>query len=487
MSVRQGLQGIMMWVMLIAVAAAGSARPAPDSFRDIVQRLSPTVVNISTMQAVPGKGPIAAPLTPAVPDAGPQQPLAQMQKERLSGGSAAGTQGQSLGSGFIIDPAGFIVTNQHVIADASVIVVTMHDGTRLLARLVGVDRKTDLALLKVNPRAPLPAVTFGDSDKTEVGDWVVVIGNPYGLGGSVSAGIVSARNRELNLGSYDDFIQTDAAINSGNSGGPLFNIEGEVIGVNSALLSPSGGSVGIGFAISASLARPVIAQLREFGETRRGWIGVRVQTVTPDIAETLGLPKPTGALVASVTTGGPADEAGLEPGDVILRFDGKEIADMRFFPRTVAESAIGKPAAADVFRKGKSLIFQVPVERLEDNDRDFAAVRRAAHASATPAPARPNSLGLSLAPLTPELRTRFAVPGDVEGAIVLAVEPGSIGADNEVRVGDVVVEVGQARVSSLEDVKARLDAAGKARKRVVLFGLSRRGEMSFKALKLAGL
>jgi serine protease Do len=462
----------------VAAAAPVRARSAPDSFAGVVQRLSPAVVNISTTQAVSGKTP-QPPVLPEAPEGSPLAGLLGRQREMLTGGSA-GPAGQSLGSGFLVDADGYIVTNLHVIAGAQGIVVTLHSGQRLVARLAGTDARTDLALLKVEARQPLPFVTFGDSDKAQPGDWAVVIGNPYGFGGSVSAGIISARNRELNLGSYDDFIQTDAAINSGNSGGPLFNLDGEVIGVNSALLSPSGGSVGIGFAISSNLARPVIAQLREYGETRRGWIGVRVQTVTPEIAESIGLAPARGALVNSVTPAGPAGRAGLAPGDIVLSFDGREIADMRAFPRTVAESAIGRRAPVIVFRRGKTITLSVGVERLAADERRVAQTSGGLIA---PARARPAGTGMTFAALSPDLRARFGVPDGLQGVLVAAVDPGSTASENDVRPGDVIVEAGQAPVRTVEDLRAHLALARSSARRVTLFGLSRRGELLFKALR----
>src|SRR6185437_2739109 len=248
----------------------------------------------------------------------------------------------SLGSGFIIDPSGLVVTNNHVIADADQITVTLQDDTSFKAEVVGKDGKTDLALLRIKSSKPLPFVKFGDSDKSRVGDWVLAIGNPFGLGGTGTAGILSARAREINSGPYDDFLQTDAAINRGNSGGPMFNMDGDVIGINTAIFSPSGGSIGIGFAIPASEAKPVIEQIEKYGHARRGWLGVNIQSVNDEIAESLGLDKPKGALIASVFDGGPAQKACIQPGDVVLTFDGKSVVDMRHLPRIVAETPIDK-------------------------------------------------------------------------------------------------------------------------------------------------
>lgn len=455
---------------LAAIACAPAfARPAPESFSGLVKRLSPMVVNISTTQAINAA---PAPARAAPPLAGLDKEL----RDKVSGGSSQ-SGGHSLGSGFIVDASGFIVTNRHVVAGARSIAVTLANGQKLPAALIGADSKTDLALLKIAPSAPLPAVTFADSDKSESGDWVIAIGNPYGLGGSVSVGIVSARNRELNLGSYDDFIQTDAAINSGNSGGPLFNLDGEVVGINSALLSPSGGSVGIGFAISSNLAGPIIAQLRSFGAARRGWIGVRVQTINADIANALGLDDPRGALVSNVTRKGPADLAGLQPGDVILRFDGKDIDAMRSFPRAVAETAPGKAVQADILRRGKPMALKLQVQQLAESEEPAAAIQLAAR---TP----PRGLGLQVAALSPDLRERFAIPQTVAGAVVTSVDPQGVAAEHEVRPGDVVVKAGTQFVNGAQDFQIQVDAARAAKRRFLLVGVSRRGETSFKAMRL---
>src|SRR5690348_6810378 len=329
--------------MTLALPFAGAvpvqqalARPTPDSFADLAAKLLPAVVNISSSQAVQARGgaPGAGPEMPMFP---PGSPFEQFFKDFLNR-NRPGQRGdnqptpperrmQSLGSGFIIDASGLVVTNNHVIDGADEITVTLQDNTALKAKVLGRDETGDIALLQVKPDKPLPALQFGDSDSERVGDWVLAIGNPFGLGGSVTAGIVSARGRDIHQGPYDDFIQTDASINRGNSGGPLFNMDGQVIGINTAIYSPSGGSIGIGFSIPSNMAKNVVAQLREYGHARRGWLGVRVQQVTPDIAESLNLPHaehPEGALVAGVNDGSPADKAGLKNGDVILKFNGED-------------------------------------------------------------------------------------------------------------------------------------------------------------------
>ena len=342
------LAGVLAGSALVDPALMGPAwaRGAPDSFADLSAKLLPTVVNISTSQTL--KAP-----PQQMPDLPPDSPLSDMFKNFLGPRANQPRRVTSLGSGFIIDPSGYIVTNNHVIEDSEQITVQLQDGSQLPAKLIGRDVKTDLALLKVAPKKPLPATHFGDSDKARIGDWVIAIGDPFGIGSTVTAGIVSARNRDIAAGPYDDFIQTDAPINKGNSGGPLFDMDGNVVGVNSAILSPSGGSVGIGFAIPSNLARDVIQQLRQFGVARRGWIGVRIQGVTPDIAEGMGLSTTQGALIANVTPNGPAAKAGLQNGDLVTGFDGKPITDSRSLPRIVADTPIGKTVAIDVLRKNR--------------------------------------------------------------------------------------------------------------------------------------
>jgi serine protease Do len=348
-------------VILCGFAAMpAEARGAPDSFADLSAQLLPTVVNIATTQTL--KANQKSPL----PDLPPNSPLQDLFKNFLGPGRNIPRHVTSLGTGFIVDQSGLIVTNNHVVENAEQIAVTLNDGTTLAAKLIGRDEKTDLALLKIAVRKPLPAARFGDSDKARIGDWVIAIGNPFGLGSTVTAGIISARNRDIEAGPYDDFIQTDAPINKGNSGGPLFDMEGNVVGVNSAIFSPTGGSVGIGFAIPSNMARQVIGQLRQYGSVRRGWVGIRIQPVMQDIAEGMGLRSAGGALVADVTANGPAAKAGIKNGDVITAFDGKKIADPRSLSRLAADTQIGKTVSIDLLRKGKKITVHLTVVRLND-------------------------------------------------------------------------------------------------------------------------
>ena len=441
---------------------------APMTFAPLAQRLLPAVVNIQTSQAAAQARQQQRPGAPEVPQAPPGSPFEEFFRDFLERNRPPGGQqpnrpqppsrrGQSLGSGFIIDASGIIVTNNHVIEGADEINVVLSDNTTLRAELVGTDPRTDIAVLRVQPERPLPFVTFGDSDTALVGDWVLAIGNPFGLGGSVTAGIVSARGRDIRQGPYDDFIQTDAAINRGNSGGPLFNLAGEVVGINTAIYSPSGGSIGIGFSIPANLARNIAAQLRDVGRVRRGWLGVNIQQVTEEIAESLSLPGGArGALVARAQEDGPAAAAGIQAGDVILRFNGQEVREMRNLPRIVADTAVGSAAPVVVWREGREQTLSVTVRELP--------AEAAQAGSPTPAPdARPQTvelagLGLTVGPITAETRERFSLRPESRGVVITEVTPGSPAAERELRPGDVIVEVQQERVNSPAEVQARLEA-----------------------------
>ena len=378
---------------------ASSQTRGPASVAPVAEKLIEAVVNISTSQTL--KGPEGVPL-PKVPKGAPFEEFFEDFFNRKGGRSPSDRKVSSLGSGFVIDgKEGYIVTNNHVIDGADEIIVNFHDGTKLkVDKVLGKDTKTDLALLKVTPKKPLASVPFGGSTKLRVGDWVMAIGNPFGLGGSVTVGIISAKQRDINSGPYDDYLQTDAAINKGNSGGPLFNMDGEVIGVNTAIISPTGGSIGIGFAVPSDTATVVIDQLRQFGETRRGWLGVKVQSLTDDLAETYGVKENTGALVAGVTPDSPAQKAGIVEGDIILKFDGKDVTTMRGLPRLVAQTPIGKDVDVEVIRKGQKRSFRVAVGRLAEEDEPTKAGKDAPKGSkkGTPRARSPRSRGREAAP-----------------------------------------------------------------------------------------
>ncbi|MGA9866711.1 MAG: DegQ family serine endoprotease [Acetobacteraceae bacterium] len=466
-------------------APTAVARGAPDSFADLAARLLPAVVNVSSSAdvAVSDNGPVVPPVFP------PGSPFEQffkdfMDRHRPPGGATKpepDRKMQSLGSGFIIDPSGIIVTNNHVIEGADEITVTLQDNTSLKAKVIGRDTTGDIALLKVDAGKPLPALAFGDSSAMRVGDWVLAIGNPFGLGGTVTAGIVSARGRDIHEGPYDDFIQTDAPINRGNSGGPLFNMDGEVIGINTAIYSPSGGSIGIGFAIPSDIAKLDVAQIRQYGHPRRGWLGVRIQEVTPDIADSLGLHGGNrGALVAGVNSGGPADGAHLRNGDIILSFNGAPVKDMRALPRIVADTDVGKEVPIAVWRDGKEITLQATLAEKPD-DVEKAAV------SAAPAPPKPAEiagLGMTLAPIDQGARDRYHLGADQKGVVVTDVAGGGAAAQRGVKPGDVIVEVQQSEVSSPDDVRRRVETVRKEDRKSVLVLIQRADGLSWVPLPL---
>jgi serine protease Do len=451
----------------------------PQSVADLAEKLAPAVVNISTSQTVKGR---QVGQLPRVPKGSPFEEFFEDFFADKGGRSKEDRKVSSLGSGFVIDgKEGLIVTNVHVIDGADEIVANFSDGTKLkVDKVVGRDSKTDLALLKVTPKKPLPAVKFGASEKARIGDWVMAIGNPFGLGGTVTVGIISAKARDINSGPYDDYLQTDAAINKGNSGGPLFNMDGDVIGINTAIISPTGGSIGIGFAVPSETAIGVVEQLKSFGETRRGWLGVNIATVSEEIAESVGVPENSGALVTGVTPGGPANKAGIENGDVIIRFDGKEITAMRGLPRVVAGTAVGKAVDVEIMRKGEKRVIKVMVGRLVEE-------APAATEGANPKPADPTAvgrlIGLTLAPLTDEMRKKYGLKDTTKGLVVTEVEPQGPGAQRKIEVGDVIIEAADEAVATLDDVAQRVDKVRKSGRKQILLRLENaKGEFKSVAL-----
>jgi serine protease Do len=469
-------------IMLPALTIPSLAR-GPEAIADVSEQVIDAVVNISTTQNVGPKG--AQPQLPNDPQL--DELFRDFFNRRGQGDQKAPTPPRrvnSLGSGFIIDATGLVVTNNHVIADADEITVILNDGARIKAELIGRDQKTDIALLRIKTDRVLKTVRFGDSDKLRLGEWVIAIGNPFSLGGSVTAGIVSARNRDINSGPYDNYIQTDAAINRGNSGGPLFNLDGEVVGVNTAIISPSGGSIGIGFAVPSKTAVTVIEQLKQYGETRRGWLGVRIQSVTDEIADSLGIKPARGALVAGIDDKGPAKPAGIESGDVIVKFDGKDVREMRDLPRIVADTPVGKEVAVLVIRKGKEITVNVTLGRLEDGERAIASAQPGVEPQ-TPPPVVKKSLGIDLANLSEDLRKKFKVRDTVKGIIILGVDANSPAADKRLNPGDVIVEIAQEAVNSADDFQAKVDRLRKdGRRTALLLVASADGELRFVALSL---
>ncbi|GAB4292879.1 MAG: DegQ family serine endoprotease [Roseovarius sp.] len=465
-----------MWMSALAMALivlqAIAAQARPESFADLAEKISPAVVNITTTTVV------AQPVIPLpmVPEGSPFEDFFRQFQDRNKERPRRAT---ALGSGFIISEDGYVVTNNHVIESADEIIVELFSGEELKAKVVGTDPNTDIALLKVEADKPLPFVRFGDSDAARVGDWVLAMGNPLGQGFSLSAGIISARNRSLS-GAYDDFIQTDAAINRGNSGGPLFNLDGEVIGVNTAILSPDGGSIGLGFSMASNVVSRVVDQLRQFGETRRGWLGLRIQDVTADVAEAMGLEKATGALVTEVIDG-PAREAGIEPGDVILSFDGRDVKDSQQLVRMVSDTEVGKAVRVVVFRDGKTKTLKATLGRRENAE--------AAAGSPTgndAAPALPQQvLGMTLVPLDDELRAQLELDASVSGLVIKDLEPMSEAYEKGLRAGDVITEAGQQKLRSTRDLQARIDEAREAGRKSILLLVRRGGEPRFVALSIA--
>ncbi len=469
--------------LLIVVAAglalmapgAAFARSAPESFADLADKTLGAVVNVATTQKV----------TTDQQAQDLEEMLREFLDRREGQEPAPPRRATSLGSGFIIDPSGYVVTNNHVIENADEIKVVTHDNRELPAKIIGRDEKTDLALLKVESDTPLPSVNWGDSETLRIGDWVLAIGNPFGLGGTVTAGIVSARQRDINSGPYDDYIQTDASINRGNSGGPMFNMAGEVVGINTAIFSPSGGSIGIGFAIPSNLAKPIIDQIRDFGHAKRGWLGVRIQTVSEELAEGLRMSEAKGALIASVTKDGPAEKAGIKQGDVVVTFDGKAVTAMRGLPRIVAETPTGRTVKVVIWRAGKEETLDVMVGELTEE-----AEARTLNASVDtpPSEAKANpvtALGLSLVPMSAGLREKYKIPDDAKGVVISEVVPDGPASARNLQQGDVIAEVDQKAVTTADEVAERVKAAQDNGYRVVTLLINRAGEFQWVALTIA--
>jgi serine protease Do len=488
---RVAVLGVCALGLLLGPAAAQIRGPA--SVAPIAEKLIDAVVNISTNQNL--KAGDGGPL-PKVPKGAPFEEFFEDFFNRKGSKSPAERRITAQGSGFVIDgKEGLVVTNNHVIEGADEIIINFSDGSKLkVEKVLGKDTKTDLALLKVAPKRPLAQVSFGASAKMKVGDWVMAIGNPFGLGGSVTVGIISAKQRDIHSGPYDDYLQTDAAINKGNSGGPLFNMDGEVIGVNTAIISPTGGSIGIGFAVPSDAAMVVLDQLRQYGETRRGWLGVNIQSVTEDLAEAYGVKENTGALVSSVAREGPAAKAGIQDGDVILKFDGKDVTSMRGLPRLVAQTQIGKEVEVEILRKGQRRTVKVAVGRLTEE----AEPSRKAGVRTPPksrgkgkekdkdsgvVPLGRSLIGLVLAPLTDELRTKYGLGKAAKGVVVLEVDPASPAAERNVKAGDVIVEVAQEAVASIDDVVKGIERMRTAGRNAVLLRIEdAKGDLRFVAV-----
>ncbi|MBU1174678.1 MAG: Do family serine endopeptidase [Alphaproteobacteria bacterium] len=484
-----GLKALALSCLTLALClpAAPSGAFGPASVSELASQLSPAVVNIGTSRSV---GDLGEPF-PDLPEGSPLDELFRDRNPNSDGdGDGALGEARSLGSGFVVDQTGLIVTNNHVIDGADEILVFTTSGTRYRARVVGTDEKTDLAVLSITPSAPLPFVSFGDSDTAEIGDWVMAIGNPFGLGGSVSLGIVSARNRNINTGPYDNFIQTDAAINQGNSGGPLFDMDGKVVGINTAIISRTGGALGIGFAVPANLAAPIVRQLVEYGEARRGWLGVGIQEVTQDIAINLGLSGPEGAMIVEVTEGGPSLGV-LKVGDIVRVFDGRPVAEMHDLPRLVSLTEIGKTVDLVVLRDGVDMTLAVTLGQLDEGRIDIGTaapepVPPADEAESVDPPGLEDLVGFKADTLTEQLRDEYGVDGDPEAAVIISsVRPGSDAEDKGISPGLLIAEVNQRRVDTVEDVIHLVDLAREEGRPSVLFKLTNvDGDVRFVAVHL---
>jgi serine protease Do len=486
-----------------AAAQPHAATPAPEtmtspiallqhqSFAPLVKKVSPAVVNISVTQKAAADAMVEEPEAGSSPGF-PSSPFDEMlrrffeqqnpngQRRLMPQGPGGQAHRIALGSGFIIDPSGIVVTNSHVVGNAGKVEVTLQDDSKYTAKIIGRDPKTDIAVLKIKADKPLPYVAFGDSSAAQVGDWVMAVGNPFGLGGTVTTGIISARGRDIHSGPFDDFLQIDAPINRGNSGGPAFNLDGQVIGINTAIYSPNGGSVGIGFAVPSNVAKAVVAQLEEHGKVSRGWLGVQIQDVTPAIAASLGLQGEHGALVAVVTPNSPGAKAGLKQGDVILSFNGGEVGRLRDLPRMVAATAPETNAKMKVWRNGQTVDLQASLGELPNTEQVAAAGGgQDEDASATAA-----ALGMHFAPLTSQMRKELHIATDVQGVVVSQVDPGSAADDVGLSQGDVVVAIDQQPVKTPQEAAAKLKDVASSPKKSALLLLNRRGITQYVGVSL---
>ncbi|MGE0668219.1 MAG: Do family serine endopeptidase [Sphingomonadales bacterium] len=469
------------FIAVASLAAPAAAKPVPDGFADLAEKVMPSVVNISTTQEVGGTD-----LSGGEDGEQPQLPpgIPDFFRDFFENRKIPPQEAHALGSGFILDASGIVITNNHVVENADKVVVILNDGTEMDAEVLGQDRRTDIAVLKVKPTKPLQAVQFGDSDALRVGEWVIAVGNPFGLGGTVTAGIVSAIDRDINAGPYDDFIQTDAAINQGNSGGPLFDMDGKVVGVNSVIYSRSGGNVGIGFSIPSRLVQRVVADLRKFGQVQRGWLGVGIQPVDQAIADSVGLKTARGAMVTNVVEGDPADKGGVRSGDVILEFDGKEIEDTRTLLRAVADASAGRKAPLVVWRDGAKKSLTVQVGQMKPDDEKPAEEQTGQKKDAVPTVSGSvEALGLTLAAINDETRRQMQLPEKATGVVVTKVDRTSEAAQKDIKRGDIIARIGDKEIKSPAEAKAAIEAEKKSGRSTILVRVRRGDNYLFYALK----
>ncbi|MDC0549149.1 DegQ family serine endoprotease [Alphaproteobacteria bacterium] len=460
--------------LLFFTASISHSNSVPESFADLAEKLSPSVVNISTTTVIEQK-------SREMPSFPPGSPFEDFFKQFEKPGGKK-RKAQSLGSGFIIDKSGYIITNNHVIDNAEKIMVILYDDTSFEATVVGKDPKTDVALLKINPKkTKLTAVKFGDSNKLRVGDWVMAIGNPFGFGGTVTAGIVSARGRNLS-GSYDDYIQTDASINRGNSGGPLFDMNGNVVGINTAIFSQSGGSVGIGFAVSSNLAKQVTDQLKQYGRTKRGWLGVLIQEISKEIADSLGMKSVKGALVSSATEGGPAQKAGVKTGDVILKFNGIDIDTMKELPKVVAGTPVGKSVPLVILRNGKTITLNVVLGELELAEKENLITKSSDNKKSKSKTFE--KLGFVAEELSKSNIEKFKLKKIKAGILISSVKEGSVAQEAGLLPGMVIVRVGQIEVNSIDVIEDAIKNAIKQKRKAILLLVKVENGTRFVALEL---